>query len=41
MHYIDLYLIHSPRLAVPDIPTIWAEMEGLKNAGLVKYVFYT
>lgn len=36
--YIDLYLIHSPRLAVPDIPTIWAKMEGLKNAGLVKSI---
>ncbi|KJA14207.1 hypothetical protein HYPSUDRAFT_460251 [Hypholoma sublateritium FD-334 SS-4] len=38
VHYIDLYLIHSPRLAVPDIPTVWAEMEGLKNAGLVKSI---
>ncbi|KAF9479131.1 Aldo/keto reductase [Pholiota conissans] len=38
VHYIDLYLIHHPRLAVPDIPTAWAEMEGLKNAGLVKSI---
>lgn len=36
--YIDLYLIHHPRLARPDIPTAWAEMEGLKNAGLVKSI---
>ena len=36
VNYIDLYLIHSPRLAIPDIPTAWSEMEGLKNAGLVK-----
>lgn len=38
--YIDLYLIHHPRLANPDIPTAWRKMEDLKNAGLVKYVFY-
>ncbi|KAF9548284.1 Aldo/keto reductase [Agrocybe pediades] len=36
--YVDLYLIHHPRLAVPDIPTAWAQMEGLKNAGLVKSI---
>ena len=36
--YIDLYLIHSPRLATPDIPTAWKKMEDLKDAGLVKYV---
>ncbi|KAF5309834.1 hypothetical protein D9619_010324 [Psilocybe cf. subviscida] len=36
--YIDLYLIHHPRLAVPDIPTAWAQMEGLKTAGLVKSI---
>jgi len=34
--YIDLYLIHSPRLATPDIPTAWKKMEDLKNAGFVK-----
>jgi len=38
VRYIDLYLIHHPRLAVPDIPTAWSEMEGLKNAGLVKSI---
>ncbi|CAA7270314.1 unnamed protein product [Cyclocybe aegerita] len=38
VQYIDLYLIHHPRLAVPDIPTAWAELEGLKNAGLVKSI---
>jgi len=36
--YLDLYLIHHPRLATPDIPTAWAKMEGLKNAGLVKSI---
>lgn len=36
--YIDLYLIHHPRLAVPDIPTAWGQMEGLKDAGLVKSI---
>jgi len=36
--YIDLYLIHSPRLAVPDIPTVWKQMEDLKANGLVKSI---
>ncbi|KAF8876945.1 Aldo/keto reductase [Infundibulicybe gibba] len=36
--YIDLYLIHHPRLAVPDIPTAWKEMEELKQKGLVKSI---
>jgi len=36
--YVDLYLIHHPRLATPDIPTAWQQMEGLKNAGLVKSI---
>ncbi|KAF8962110.1 NADP-dependent oxidoreductase domain-containing protein [Flammula alnicola] len=36
--YIDLYLIHSPRLAVPDIPTAWSKIEALKIAGLVKSI---
>lgn len=35
--YVDLYLIHHPRLAQPDIPTAWAQMEKLKEQGLVKY----
>jgi diketogulonate reductase-like aldo/keto reductase len=38
VEYIDLYLIHSPRLAVPDIPTAWEKFENLKNAGLVKSI---
>jgi len=36
--YVDLYLIHHPRLAVPDIPTAWKEMEVLKENGLVKSI---
>ncbi|KAJ7063895.1 Aldo/keto reductase, partial [Mycena amicta] len=36
--YLDLYLIHSPRLAVPDIPTVWKEMEEIQAAGLVKSI---
>jgi len=36
--YIDLYLIHSPRLAKPDIPTSWAKMEALKAKGLVRSI---
>ena len=34
--YVDLYLIHHPRLAVPDIPTAWREMEEIKAKGLAK-----
>jgi len=36
--YVDLYLIHSPRLAVPDIPTAWAKMEKVQAAGLAKSI---
>lgn len=39
MDYVDLYLVHSPRLAVPDIPTSWAQMEKVKSDGLAKCVF--
>ncbi|KAI1798298.1 Aldo/keto reductase [Ganoderma leucocontextum] len=36
--YVDLYLIHHPRLATPDIPTAWAKMEQLQKAGLAKSI---
>ncbi len=36
--YVDLYLIHSPRYAQPDIPTAWAVMEKLKAQGLTKSI---
>ncbi|KAK0186361.1 Aldo/keto reductase [Armillaria mellea] len=36
--YVDLYLIHHPRLAVPDIPTAWKEMEALQARGLAKSI---
>ncbi|KAF8553123.1 Aldo/keto reductase [Imleria badia] len=38
VQYVDLYLIHSPRLAVPDIPTVWAKMENIKKAGLARSI---
>ncbi|KAJ6527085.1 NADP-dependent oxidoreductase domain-containing protein [Mycena capillaripes] len=38
VEYVDLYLIHHPRLAVPDIPTAWKEMEDIKAQGLVKSI---
>ncbi|TDL18671.1 Aldo/keto reductase [Rickenella mellea] len=38
LKYVDLYLIHHPRLAVPDIPTAWAQMEKIKADGLVKTI---
>ncbi|KAG1857001.1 NADP-dependent oxidoreductase domain-containing protein [Suillus subalutaceus] len=36
--YVDLYLIHNPRLAVPDIPTAWAEMEKVVEDGLARSI---
>ncbi|KAJ7677950.1 Aldo/keto reductase [Mycena polygramma] len=36
--YVDLYLIHSPRLAVPNIPTIWKEMEDIHAQGFAKSI---
>ncbi|KAK0199679.1 Aldo/keto reductase [Desarmillaria ectypa] len=36
--YVDLYLIHHPRLAIPDIPTAWKEMEALQAQGLAKSI---
>ncbi|KZT70674.1 Aldo/keto reductase [Daedalea quercina L-15889] len=38
VNYVDLYLIHHPRLAVPDIPTAWSKMEKLHSDGLVKSI---
>ncbi|KAK7691553.1 hypothetical protein QCA50_004952 [Cerrena zonata] len=38
VEYVDLYLIHHPRLAIPDIPTAWAQMEKLKTDGLAKSI---
>ncbi|KAH8996666.1 Aldo/keto reductase [Lactarius akahatsu] len=38
VEYVDLYLIHHPRLAQPDIPTAWAKMEAIKKAGLAKSI---
>ncbi|KAI6011948.1 NADP-dependent oxidoreductase domain-containing protein [Pisolithus marmoratus] len=38
VEYVDLYLIHHPRLAVPDIPTVWAQMEKVREAGLAKSI---
>ncbi|KAI0338423.1 Aldo/keto reductase [Trametopsis cervina] len=36
--YVDLYLIHSPRLAQPDIATAWAKFEKIKADGLAKSI---
>jgi len=38
VEYVDLYLIHHPRLATPDIPTAWAKMEKIKANGLAKSI---
>ncbi|KAI0922615.1 hypothetical protein AcW1_002785 [Taiwanofungus camphoratus] len=34
VEYVDLYLIHGPDLAVPDIPTLWSKMEKVQADGL-------
>ncbi|KAF8142203.1 NADP-dependent oxidoreductase domain-containing protein [Mycena galopus ATCC 62051] len=36
--YVDLYLIHFPRAALPDIPTIWKEMEEIQSAGMARSI---
>ncbi|PIL27433.1 hypothetical protein GSI_10581 [Ganoderma sinense ZZ0214-1] len=36
--YVDLYLIHHPRYAKPDIPSAWMQMEKLKEGGLTKNI---
>jgi diketogulonate reductase-like aldo/keto reductase len=36
--YVDLYLIHFPGLAVPDIPTAWKQFEKVKEDGLAKSI---
>ncbi|KAI0071306.1 Aldo/keto reductase [Panus rudis PR-1116 ss-1] len=36
--YVDLYLIHHPRLAQPDIPTTWKQMEKVKADGKAKSI---
>ncbi|KAG1743838.1 Aldo keto reductase [Suillus lakei] len=36
--YVDLYLIHNPDLAVPDIPTVWAQMEKVQEEGLARSI---
>jgi diketogulonate reductase-like aldo/keto reductase len=38
LSYVDLYLIHFPGLAVPDIPTAWKQFEKVKEAGLAKSI---
>jgi len=36
--YVDLYLIHNPDLAVPDIPTVWSQMEKVQEVGLARSI---
>jgi len=38
LSYVDLYLIHTPRLIKSDIPTVWAEFEKIKADGLAKSI---
>jgi diketogulonate reductase-like aldo/keto reductase len=33
---VDLYLIHNPKIAVPDIPTVWAQMEEVQEEGFAR-----
>ncbi|KAJ8594207.1 Aldo/keto reductase [Rhizopogon salebrosus TDB-379] len=36
--YVDLYLIHNPGVAVPDIPTVWAQMEKVQEEGFARSI---
>ncbi|KAK2467625.1 hypothetical protein APHAL10511_000480 [Amanita phalloides] len=36
--YIDLYLIHHYQAAIPDIPTVWRQMEEVQAKGLVRSI---
>ncbi|KAI1798297.1 Aldo/keto reductase [Ganoderma leucocontextum] len=36
--YVDLYLIHNPSFAKPDIPSAWAHMEKLREGGSTKSI---
>ncbi|KAM5531160.1 hypothetical protein V8D89_015181 [Ganoderma adspersum] len=36
--FVDLYLIHHPSYAKPDIPSAWTQMEKLKEGGLTKNI---
>ncbi|KZT08249.1 Aldo/keto reductase [Laetiporus sulphureus 93-53] len=36
--YVDMYLIHGPKHAQPDIPTIWKKMEEIQADGLAKSI---
>jgi len=38
LKYVDLYLIHHPKLAQPDIGTAWREFEKVKEDGLAKSI---
>ncbi|KAH8809693.1 Aldo/keto reductase [Flagelloscypha sp. PMI_526] len=38
LDYVDLYLVHHPRIALPDIPTVWKSMEEIKRLGLAKSI---
>ncbi|WVQ85123.1 hypothetical protein IAT38_007288 [Cryptococcus sp. DSM 104549] len=38
VEYVDLYLIHHPRLAKGDIPGTWKELEKIKKDGLAKSI---
>jgi len=36
--YVDLYLIHSPRLANGDIPGLWSQFQQIQSRGLAKSI---
>jgi diketogulonate reductase-like aldo/keto reductase len=37
LEYVDLYLIHNPRL-LPNVPQVWKELIKVQKDGLAKYV---
>jgi diketogulonate reductase-like aldo/keto reductase len=36
LSYVDLYLVHHPRLAGGDIPGLWAKMQKIQADGKAK-----
>ena len=38
LDYVDLYLIHSPRVAKGDIRGAWKEMEDIQKQGKAKSI---
>lgn len=38
LDYVDLYLVHHPRLCQGDIPGTWKQIEELHKLGMAKSI---